>query len=286
MPSRSIVLAVVVCWLSANSWLLYREVWPHWRSGEPPPFSIDLTEELGNPSTEWGVWQKGRDIGRAVARVERQANRTYRLHTDVYFSQFRIPFLVLTRVSTAYQITEEGDLRGLWVQFVGRLQPEIAGICEIDIVMDGAVDNGEIVPKLKMNQVPLPLGEFKMPIKENGSVLNPMQLVNRVPGLSVGRRWRMTLFDPLKALGDALPEYKEVAAAAEGMSIPELNAEVVAATLVWEQEDVPCYKIEYRRPGEADPVASTWVRRRDGLVLQQHSASGLLELTLRRRPSR
>jgi hypothetical protein len=285
MPSRSFVVAVIACWLAANFWLFHREVWPRWRSGEAPPYTIDLTEELGNPASDWEMLQKGKVIGRALSRVERRPDRTYALHTDLYFRNFPLPLIVLTRISTAYRVTEEGDLRGLWAQFVGRFSREIAGISDFDVQIDGTVENGEVAPKLRMNQLPLPLGDFKVPIRESGSVLNPMQLLNRVPGLSVGRSWRMHLFDPVQAFSKALPEYREIAAAAEGMTIPELHAEVVADTLHWDDQDVACFKIEYRKPGEPDPVAATWVRRRDGLVLQQQSASGLFELTLRRVPA-
>ncbi len=248
-------------------------------AGGPPPYNIDLTEEIGSSLVNWIIYQKEQKIGRATSLVERQPNRTYQLRTQLYFDKLRLPFVEINKISTAYHVTEDGELLGLSAQFVVHMQKE-----EFDLEMQGEVDDGAITPKLLLNKQRLPLGEVKVPLTGTGNIVNPLQLLNRVPGLSEGRHWRMTLFDPLKALGKAFPEYKEVFAAAEGTTTPELRAEVVADTLQWDAMPVPCYKIEYRKPGEPDPVAATWVRRRDGLVLQQFSSSGLMDMTVRRVP--
>jgi hypothetical protein len=283
MPHRLIVVAVVTFWLAANGWLVYREVWPQWRAGGPPPYTIDLSEELGNSMINWEIYHGKKKAGAAISQVERQRDATYRLRTQLYFDRFKIlPLFELKKLSTAYHVTEEGDLLGLSVQFMVQMPQQ----GEHELELKGAVENREILPKLFFDGQPLPLGESKIPLSQTGTVLNPMQLVNRVPGLSEGRRWRMALFDPLEALGKALPGADKLLAGAEGMTVPYLNAEVLADTLWWNDEDVDCFKIEYRKPKEPEPVAATWVRRRDGLVLQQFSASDFMEMTIRRIPPR
>ena len=281
MPHRSIVVAVVVAWLAANSLLFYREVWPHWRPGGPPPYAIDLTEELGRSTVDWNIYQSGKRTGHAVSQVERQRDRTYHLRTHLHFDNFRIFDLELRRLSTVYHVTEEGELLDLSVVFQVRLKNKQIDLPDAELRLEGMVEDGEIAPKILFNGEKLPLGEARVPLGESGSILNPMQLLNRVPGLSEGRHWRMTLFDPMKAL-KAFPLFAPVLGTAEGMSVPHLDAEVTTDTLLWNDEDVPCFKIEYRKPKELDPVAATWVRRRDGLVLQQQSSGGLMEMTLRR----
>jgi hypothetical protein len=279
MPHRSIVAVVVVAWLAANSLLFYREVWPHWRAGGPPPYAIDLTEELGKTHVNWTIQMGGKDAGRADSHVERQRDRTYRLRTNLRFTNFRILDLELPRISTTYHINEEGELLDLAVVFQVRLKNKNIDLPDTELTLEGVVKDGEIAPRLLFDGNEVPVGEGKVAISESGSILNPMQLLNRVPGLAEGRRWRMPMFDPMKAL-KGFPIFAAVLPAAEKMSTPYLDAEVVADTLRWNDEDVPCYKIEYRKQNELDPVAATWVRRRDGLVLQQQSSSGLMDMTL------
>jgi hypothetical protein len=285
MPPRLIIVAVVLSWVAANGWLIRQHTLTYWRPGEPPPCHIDLTEEISSSLVAWEILQKDRHVGSATSAVERQRDRTYRLSTQLRFEEMKLPLMQIKRISTMYHINGDGALLGLSARFL--LQTALAknAFEQFELAIGGEVEQGEITPRLWLNQERVPLGEFKVPVT-GASVVNPMQLLNRVPGLSEGRHWRMTLFDPIAALSKALPEYKEMFAAAESMSVPELHAVVVGDTLRWDNEDVPCYKIEYRKPGDPEPVATTWVRRRDGLVLQQFSSSGLFELTIRRIPNR
>ena len=286
MPHRSIVAVVIIAWLAANSLLFYREIWPHWRAGGPPPYAIDLTEELGKTHVNWTIRMGGMPAGRADSHVERQRDRTYRLRTNLHFDgKFKIFDLEIRRISTTYHVTEEGELIDLSVVFQVRIKNAKIDLPETELTLDGVVKDGEITPRLLADGKEVPLGEGKVAISESGSVLNPMQLLNRVPGLAEGRRWRMPMFDPMKAF-QGFKVFAAVLPVAEKMSTPHLDAEVVADTLEWNGDEVACYKIEYRKPGELDPVAATWVRRRDGLVLQQQSNSGLMEMTLTREIAR
>ena len=59
----------------------------------------------------------------------------------------------------------------------------------------------------------------------------------------------------LSAIGKALgPQFGDLLGAVEGLAIPELHAEVKTATLAWNREDVPCFKIEYRKPDDPQPA--------------------------------
>jgi hypothetical protein len=287
MPPRLAVAAVLLFWLAANGWLFYREIWPYWRPGDPPPYTIDLTQELGSASVNWKVFQKGQDIGDALSQVERQPDRTYKLRTKYVFKQFRLIVLDIRRLAGVYHVTEEGELLGLSTQIVMQQSIRKLGVLDHELEMNGKVVDGKLVPEFFYNKEPIAFGKIEVPIANQGGVLNPMHLLNRLPGLSVGRRWRIALFDPLKAVSKSLaPEFQELFAAVEGMTIPELQAEVVADTLEWDDDEVACFKIEYRKPGEHELVAATWVRGRDGLVLQQFCRHELMEMTLKRVPVR
>jgi hypothetical protein len=285
MPPRPVIAAIVLFWLAADGWLFYREVWPYWRAGDPPPYTIDLTEELGNASVRWDILKRDQNIGHAISRVERQRDRTYKLRIEYHFKSFKIVILDVRKLTGDYHVTEDGDLLGVAAHAQVATKDNL-GTLDMDLEMRARVVNGELVPELFFNQEKIALGEIKLPVQEHAGAINPLHPLNRLPGLSEGRRWRITLFDPLSAIGKALgPQFQEVLGAMEGMTVPELHAVVKADTLEWGGEAVPCFKVEYRKPGEPDPVAATWVRRRDGLVLQQHSSHGFTELTLRRQPA-
>ena len=59
------------------------------------------------------------------------------------------------------------------------------------------------------------------------------------------------------------------------------EAEVAAETLSWRNQEVPCFRIDYREPGKR-VTARTWVRRQDGLVLRQEAEHLGKELILER----
>lgn len=286
MPPRSVVAALVVFWLAADGWLFYREVWPYWRAGDPPPYTIDLTEELGDPSVDWEIYKKDKKIGRAASSVQRQRDRTYNLHMEFRFDELRILILHIRKLAGDYHISEDGELLGMAAHAWIATSDRKFGDVDMELHMNAPVENGELVPTLFFNKEKLALGDIRVPLKERSGAINPLHPLNRLPGLHEGRRWRISLFDPLSAIGKALgPQFNDMIGAMEGLTVPELHAEVKADTLEWNNEAVPCFKIEYRKPSEPDPVAATWVRRRDGLVLEQHSSHGLAEMTLRRKPA-
>jgi hypothetical protein len=98
--------------------------------------------------------------------------------------------------------------------------------------------------------------------------------VNRIPGLRVGRSWKVPLLDPLGAI---LPGRK--------MTTAVLIAEVHDDVLDWQEQRVRCFRIDYNEPGKK-PTAHTWVRRSDGLVLQQEARHDDMDWTLVREASK
>src|SRR5262245_35570900 len=107
MPPRPAVAAIILFWLVANGWLIYHEAIPYWRAGGPPPYNIDLTEELSNSLVSWKILRKDQEIGSATSFVERQHDRTYRLRTDLRFTDVKLALLEFTKLSTTYHVTEE-----------------------------------------------------------------------------------------------------------------------------------------------------------------------------------
>ena len=62
MPSRLFILVIVSFWLATTGWFVAREVAPRWRSGDAPPYAIELADEaLKSPvPIKWRLVWNGR----------------------------------------------------------------------------------------------------------------------------------------------------------------------------------------------------------------------------------
>jgi hypothetical protein len=84
MPGRGLSLTIIAFWLGTTAWLLWRDVWPNWRPNEPPPYTIDLIEEVNTdprykPRVRWVVFQNDREVFRAETWVERPQSEVFEL---------------------------------------------------------------------------------------------------------------------------------------------------------------------------------------------------------------
>jgi hypothetical protein len=284
MPPRLICLSIIAFWTTMTGWLLYREVWPRFRAGEPPPYNIDLTEEVGADMVSWNIYQKDQNVGIGYSQVARLADRTFQLRSQFRFntSTLKLPLLggfdnkiLLKKLVGVYHVNDTGELLGMSSALYLGDPPHTPGaIQDFELEVRGAVKEGMLEPKVLLGGVELPqldFGKLQVPVKR--SILNPMHLLNRVPGLRAGQHWRVPLLDPLGGQLSFVPKT---------LSMPELEASVEPASLAWNGADVACYRILYRKPGEDEVRASTWVRRRDGLVLRQEAGAGRFGFTIER----
>src|SRR5438128_2544272 len=65
MASRTLTFLIVAGWLASTGWFVARDVWPQLRSGEPPPFTIELADEALRQlvPTRWTVRHNGQPVG-------------------------------------------------------------------------------------------------------------------------------------------------------------------------------------------------------------------------------
>jgi hypothetical protein len=287
MPPRLVTLAIVAFWLAMTGWLFYRECWPWLRATGPQPFTIDLADEVQTLPIGWNVFQYtsrpgspqfGRltMVGIATSQVDyRELDRTFYMRCKFKFDQLTLAGFPVKRLISAYRVTREGRLKALSSSVTVQLPgPNV----ELVLSMDGQVSDARFTGRVRvMNSEGLSYGELELgpvPVSERGSVLNPMHPLNRLAGLREGQRWRMPLVDPL---GDAVSNL------VPGIPVPIrfLDAEVRATTLRWGGQLTTCWLVEYREPGK-EPVAWTWVRRKDDLVLQQEATYQGSRLVLQR----
>jgi hypothetical protein len=275
MPPRWATVAIIAFWLIAMAWMTVREIVPRMHVGGPPPYVIDLTDEVSAQEVNWDVYRatngerigEAKPIGEAKSSVRRRADRTFELHSHLLCKQFP-PFESL-KLDSIYKLDADRSL----LEFNVSGTVELAVIGPVELIISGRVEDGYVAPELRLQGQPqvFRLEKAKIP----GSILNSLHLLNRISGLAEGQNWSIPLIDPLQFLNGA-----------PGRGIPRLDAAVGAASLPWDHHEVLCFLIEYREPGKDKVTARTWVRRSDGIVLQHAATHGVTELLLVRRPTR
>jgi hypothetical protein len=270
MPPRWLTLFILAFWAATTGWMVYREVLPRLRANDPPPFAIELTDEVNGPAIIWVVLENGKDIGSGASMVRRMPDRTFRLYSEFAFKDVNlIPTLKFRKLTSMYRVTAEGALR----EFEATAQSPIGIGQDISIHVSGEVEDGFLSPQIEVSGFPKVKGaKVQVPV----NVLNPMHLLNKLRGVHEGQSWVIPLLDPVSANlpGQPAPE------------MPLVEGTVVADVLTWHAEEVPCFKIEYRPVGANRIVARTWVRQHDGLVLQQEAHHQGMQLVLQRFPPR
>jgi hypothetical protein len=281
MPSRPLTIAIIVFWLGTTGFMLYREVLRWAWADEPPPITFELADEVGSQLISWKALQNGEEIGRGTSKVGRDrrrgADRAFELRSEFKFDKLTLFNVVeVKKLSSMYRVTPEGALRELETKLTVRPKGNpLLQLLPENIEIRGVVEEGLLKPRILFNGVEQEFFKLQpVAVSAHGNVLNPMHLLNRVPGLRAGQRWRIPLIDPF---APSLP--------GQSMAIPKLEAEVVTDSLLWNEQNVPCYRIDYNEPGKR-VTASTWVRRQDGLVLRQEADYQAMSLVLEREPTK
>ena len=81
MPSRPIVVLILLFWLVVLGMVVYREVVPRFFGSEPPTPEFVATDELSQATVSWSVYRGPADadekIGKMSSRIEYVAMATY-----------------------------------------------------------------------------------------------------------------------------------------------------------------------------------------------------------------
>jgi hypothetical protein len=282
MPPRWLSAAIVVFWLGMTGWLAWRELWPRWRAGDPPPFHIDLVEEVHRANTQkirWAVLEDDHETTSAESSVgydEKADAFALVLTFKEKPAALRPPAgRMVPRmrfVSSKFVVTREGRLRELQVEaaVTGAVGPLPVNST---LLLAGQVRDERFYPRYEVRQAGLTLLEGHLSpvaVSYHGSVLVPQHPVNRITGLRPGQSWRMPVVDPFAA------------ALGFGEAVRHINARVLPETHVLEWKDrkpTNCLVIEYE--GE-DEKAATWVEVGTDLVQRQEAAFAGRRLVLQR----
>ncbi|HWG46994.1 MAG TPA: hypothetical protein VN688_29795 [Gemmataceae bacterium] len=289
MPSRWLTAVIVLFWLATTGWLFWHDLWPEWRSGEPPPFHIDLVEEVqrgGKMKTSWIVYRDKGDEESAQKVFNawtwadyHQGDDTFTLHAD-----FKAPYVpktsqnkdaaresvargvsggggqvVVTRMKSEYRVTRQGQLQSLRADIGGKFSYLELIMIDGEASLWGEVHDEQFFAHYHLSASGTSLqGDLKpVPVSYHGSVLMPLHPVNRIHGLRPGRTWRQALVDPFR---DVLPRLAG--------GVHYLQAHVLEQPQVLERgkDTTTCLVIEYT--GE-DMSAKTWVEQDSERVQRQ-----------------
>jgi hypothetical protein len=148
MPSRALIFAIVLGWLGTVGWLFWRDLWPYWQPGQPPPYDIDIVDEVQNEHqpTFWDVRCNGPDGPSPKDQYQAQTHVEYRPTSDLFVMRCELqvkagleehlrPQGVVrpypkgssganNYIFSSYSITRAGRLRAFSVQVTGEIEWE------------------------------------------------------------------------------------------------------------------------------------------------------------------
>jgi hypothetical protein len=283
MPPRWLSLAIVVFWLGTTGWLFWHDVWPYVRPGQPPPVTIDITQEAKHRpvSVLWTVLQNDRPVFQAKTRIERLGPDSYELVGEykkqrgqstatVSFGQLKLA--QVQNMRSAYRVGADGSLRSLAVHLEGELLEKSSLAFTLNIT--GEVKDRQLAPQLVLELTEHGVRKnMKLPpveVAARASVLLPLHPVDRIRDLRPGQSWRVPVFDPL---GDSV-QAASPSGAFLGGGPRFLDARVSPSTQVlpfgtpFQRREAVCLVIDYE--GE-NMKARTWVEEDTGRVLRQEA---------------
>jgi hypothetical protein len=298
MPSRPVVVLILLFWLGVLGVVVYREVIPRFFGDEPPAPEFVAIDELSQPTVDWSIFRgpanKSTDepIGKMSSRTEYvPADDSFRYvntYRGVKINQFGID-LTIPSATTTLRVDRDGRLKEQTLRGTAELESRLLGKLTATAEASGVVVNGVLEGSATLNSPEYltepATGTFTPVPVPDGQVLNPLMPVDRLRGVTPGRRWAVRQVDPLReALGELLVKGlqdelakqggKKKATAVTLPPSPELLAEVLREPVKLDRREGPveCWVIEYK--SENPPItARTYVRRDDGRVLRQEATA-------------
>lgn len=269
---------IILFWCLTTTWLVVAKIVPAFLPGSPPGYQALYASNNRLIPVAWTVLWKDRPLGWAVSDSRHGPDDELHVETLLHFDSLPLDELLpaWTKPLLGRAIERAAalslDARGrLTIDRQGSLRAfrslvDLPGGVE-SIVLDGTVDDGHVKIIVKAGEMSYETSRFLPTHIMIGDELSPQATM---PGLSIGKRWTVPVYNPLRGGKGALQV---------------LHAEVVREeSLFWEDRLVRVDLVVYRDdPSEHhEPSSRIWVDR-SGRVLKQESTMFGASLTFQRR---
>jgi hypothetical protein len=298
MPSRWIIVGIVLFWATALSWLLYREVLPDLISSEPLLYGVEAADEFRG--------QAG-SVPKTIWLVERGGKRCYRLWTKVVYDEEEDLFDIQGDLGLSVQLNQETDseltLDGKKTRVRHVIMHNHYTVTRhgelVRFDADAKYDLWPSGDKIPVTERPNFFAEFQgkprdrtfapimrtetieptasnetelepVAVSERGCVLNPLHPLHRIRGLRPGQSWSCAVVDPCGLLErplQVLPVRTEARMAVlKWVPMPKADDPNQQAQVF----DIPCRLMTCGDEGSS-LWFRTWVHAGDGWVLKQEA---------------
>lgn len=293
MPSRRVILLLVLLWLVMVGWQIARQYGQHYGA---PPKMLDALEEAAKDceaakdhTIPWTIRLDGKRLGTVANRVTRGKNLIFNLQQKVILDSNLTDFLNLKQnlelINKFAQTNLTPDLvmemdTDLDVDYFGTLrlmrlkaavyqgQEREQSLLSLDITArarDGQLQLNGKLSFLGGTKLDLPKG-FAVKYDPKHMLFNSIAPVDVVPNLHPGQTWEAPMLDMQGLLNPAT-----FTSLGKEVNPPERTPTPVRVlnevrTLTWGGQEVPCFVVESARRGLK---LTLWVRAADGRVLKQ-----------------
>jgi len=269
---------IIIFWCVTTTWLVVAKILPSLLPGSPPGYQALYASNNRLIPVAWSVLWKDQPLGWAVSESSRDDDGGVGVETILHFERLPIdqllPGWMKTLVGRALDGSVVFDFEArstLSIDAEGQLQSfhstvDLPGRVD-KVVLDGTVDDGHVKITIQAGELSYETSRYLPSHVMIGDELSPQATM---PGLTLGKRWTVPVYSPLRGGKAAL----EV-----------LHAEVVGEeTLFWEDRLLRVDLVVYRDDpsGHHEPCCRIWVDR-SGRVLKQESTIFGSTLTFLRR---
>ena len=261
MVNRWIGIACVAFMLSANATLFVRDVLPAWLAGDPPMLDDLAPSPLPKRQAQIGIFdERGENVGRSWTITERLP-QFLTVTSSTMLNPILLPNGMVTpqvRIDTSLKYREDDHL-------LEDLRMSIRGL-PVGVVMRGElVPPDEFVCEWRLGAGPP--GRFTLDADATRAMGDVVRPFTRLPGLYVGRTWRLQLLDPLSRIIPGFGSHDLMADA-------ELVRVTRTETITHRGEELETFVVEARR-------TRAWVTPQGDVLRQEVDLPLLGRLTLR-----
>jgi hypothetical protein len=308
MPSRRIIVVLVLVWLLMVGWQVVRQYGQHYGA---PPKMLDALEEAAKDCDaakdgriHWTIRLDGKPLGSVVNRVTRSKNLMFNLQQKVVLDRDLTDFLNLKQnLELINKFAQTNLTPDLVLEMLTDLDVDYFGSLRI-MRLEAAVYQGKdrehslislgvlarardgqlhLSGKLKFFGGPamsLPK-DFAVKYDPKHMLFNSIAPVDVIPNLHPGQAWEAPMLDMQGLLNPATFTSlgKEVTPPERTPTRVHVLNEV--RTLGWGGQEVPCFVVESGRRGLK---LTLWVRAADGRVLKQVAQWGERVIEVERNP--